>query len=342
MTPRDPVQAGSVREQSDRSAVLSVRDLTVTIDTPHGAVHAVESVSLELPRGTRLGIVGESGSGKSLTALAVMGLLRDPLRVSHGSITVCGQELVGLSESERARLRGRRLGMVYQDPMSSLNPVFTVGRQIVEGIRLHSSVSKAAARRTAEALLADVGIPDPTRRFEAYPHELSGGMRQRVMLAMALSSDPDVLIADEPTTALDVTTQARILEHLRQLSADRGLAVVLVTHDLGVAAGFCDELAVMYAGRIVEHGAADALCSRPRHPYTAALLRSRCAIDADVTRELDVIPGRQPLPAQRPTGCNFSPRCHRALEVCGSRTPPAVTGPTPDRWAACFNPEEIS
>ncbi|WP_221933753.1 ABC transporter ATP-binding protein [Aeromicrobium piscarium] len=322
---------------TEAAPLLRVRDLSVRV----GEVTPVRGVDLDLPPGGRMAVVGESGSGKSLTALAIMGLLKPPLTV-EGSIVLDGVELLDLSPRQLAAMRGGSLAMVYQDPMSSLNPVYSIGRQIVECIRLHEDVSRAVARRRAIDLLHEVGIADPERRVDSYPHELSGGMRQRVMIAMALSAEPKLLIADEPTTALDVTTQARIVDLMRRISEDRGTAVVFITHDLAIAARFCDQVAVMYGGRVVEFGEAEPTYDDPRHPYTRALLGSMCRLDGDVNELLPTIPGSPPLPAELPTGCSFRPRCPRAEEVCAEVFPPTVItdpGPRP-HGAECHFAQE--
>jgi peptide/nickel transport system ATP-binding protein len=301
--------------------ILHVRDLSVEFPYHREPVTPVRGVSFALARRQRLGIVGESGSGKTLTALALMRLLPPPGRIAGGEVLLGGRELTQLSEREMAAVRGGRIALVYQDPMSSLNPVHTVGRQIVEAIRAHESVSRHAARARAIELLGDVGLPSPAQRFGSYPHQFSGGMRQRVMIAMAISADPDVLIADEPTTALDVTTQARIMDLLSRLVAERDMAMILITHDLGLAASFCDDVHVMYAGRIVERSPAAPLFSRPVHPYTEALLNAVCRLDFDVTQPIAAIPGQPPLPQQLPSGCPFHPRCPYAFGRCATDEP---------------------
>jgi peptide/nickel transport system ATP-binding protein len=304
------------------SPILDVRDLVIAFPQPHHQqITPVRGVSFTLGRKQRLGIVGESGSGKSLTALGLMRLLPVPGRIESGHVLLGGRDLVELSEREMARVRGGRMALVYQDPMSSLNPVHTVGRQIVEAIRTHEDVSRAAARARAIDLLGEVGLPQSKRRFDNYPHEFSGGMRQRVMIAIAISSQPDVLIADEPTTALDVTTQARIIDLLARLVDEREMAVILITHDLGLAASFCDDIHVMYAGRIVERSRAEALFAHPLHPYTEALLAAVCRLDYDVTQPIAAIPGQPPLPQSLPSGCPFHPRCPHAVPRCSDEVP---------------------
>jgi oligopeptide/dipeptide ABC transporter ATP-binding protein len=302
-------------------AVLEVRRLTVEFPLKSGTITPVRGVTFSLARRQRIGIVGESGSGKSLTALALMRLLPPPGRIGGGEVLLEGQDLARLAEREMARVRGGRLALVYQDPMSSLNPVQSIGRQIVEAIRAHENLTRDAARNRAIELLGQVGLPSPAQRFDSYPHQLSGGMRQRVMIAMAISAGPVVLIADEPTTALDVTTQARIIDLLARLVDERDMTVILITHDLGLAASFCDEIHVMYAGRIVERGATESLFTRPVHPYTEALLNAICDLEQDVTQPIASIPGQPPSPAQLPCGCTFHPRCPHAIERCSNDEP---------------------
>jgi oligopeptide/dipeptide ABC transporter ATP-binding protein len=303
------------------SELLEVEDHVVEFPGPGGApIRPVREISLTLRRGERLGLVGESGSGKSLTALALMRLVRAPGAV-RGSVRLEGEDLLELSPRAMAAVRARRMSMIYQDPMSSLTRVYTVGRKIAEAGRLGGGGDTAAARRRAVDLLGEVGVPDPARRVDSYPHEFSGGMRQRVMIAMALAGDPGVLIADEPTTALDVTTQARVIDLMSRIVADRGLGVILITHDLGIAARFCDRVDVMYAGRIVEDAPVDDLYDRPLHPYSEALLRSVCMLDMDVRQPMVAIDGQPPLPHRLPDGCAFHPRCPHARDVCRERAP---------------------
>jgi peptide/nickel transport system ATP-binding protein len=314
--------------------VLDVRDLAVEFPGRGTPIRPVRGVSFAIERGRRLGLVGESGSGKSLTALALMRLLPRQARIAAGSVRLGDRDLTRLPEREMAQLRGDRIAMVYQDPMSSLNPLQSIGSQIVEAIRTHDSVGRANARKLAVDLLGQVGLPHPERRFESYPHQFSGGMRQRVMIAMAICANPDMLIADEPTTALDVTTQARIMDLLDAIVAERGMAVMLITHDLGLAGSFCDEIQVMYGGRIVERGDATSVFDRPVHPYTDALIESICRIDRDVVQPITAIPGQPPLPQSLPSGCPFHPRCAFAEPVCGEAEPEllVVSG---GRRAAC-------
>ncbi len=298
------------------SRVLEVANLRVTFPGAVGRVAAVDGVSFGLSRGETLALVGESGCGKSLTSLSLLRLVPAPGRIEPESRIHLGDTDVLALEGEPLReIRGRRIGMIFQDPMTSLDPVFRVGDQIAEGIRAHFPVSKREARERAVALLKDVGIPDPAARADAYPHQLSGGMRQRVMIAIALAAEPEILIADEPTTALDVTVQAQILEVLDRLRAERGMAVLLITHDLGIVAGRADRVAVMYAGQIVEEATTAALFARPSHPYTQGLFASIPRLEGPVER-LHPIPGTVPSPAAWPSGCRFRPRCPHAFEPC--------------------------
>ncbi len=303
-------------------ALLTVDNLRTTFRTDDGPVGAVDGVSLSVDAGKVLGIVGESGCGKSAMSLSIMGLLPKSAHV-EGSIRLGDRELVGLSSGELRQLRGDDMAMIFQDPMTSLNPVMRIGEQLVEAVRLHRKVSKAEARGIAVEGLAAVGIPSPEDRMRSYPMELSGGMRQRVMIAMALLNRPRLLIADEPTTALDVTTQAQILELMRELRSEVDAAIVLITHDLGVVAELCDEVAVMYAGRVVERAPVDELFARPQHPYTWGLLASlpgRNRADA----RLHQIPGSPPSLLRPPAGCRFAPRCAFAMDACTADPAPAL------------------
>ncbi|GHC46878.1 ABC transporter ATP-binding protein [Streptomyces cinnamoneus] len=296
--------------------LLSVQDLTVTFPTPRGPVRAVDALGFSVHRGRTLGIVGESGSGKSVTSLAVMGL-HTGAEVT-GSVVLDGRELVGLPERELNRLRGRRMAMIFQDPLSSLHPYYTVGEQIAEHHRVHFGSRRAAARRRAVEMLGEVGIPEPARRAGEYPHQFSGGMRQRVMIAMALACEPELLIADEPTTALDVTVQAQILELIARLQQDRGLAVVMITHDLGVVARVAQEVLVMYGGRAAEQAPVDDLFAAPAHPYTRGLLDSLPRLDDRDDEPLRAIPGSPPSLLAPSPGCAFAPRCPRAAAATGA------------------------
>ncbi|HLA12469.1 MAG TPA: ABC transporter ATP-binding protein [Pyrinomonadaceae bacterium] len=299
--------------------LLEVKNLHTHFPTRAGLVRAVEGVSFYLDRGELLGLVGESGCGKSITALSIMRLIAPPGEIVAGEITFDGKDVLALSEAEMRRIRGDDIAMIFQDPMTSLNPVYTVGEQIAEALRLHRDLSRKEARIGAVEAMREVAIPDPSRRLNDYPHQLSGGMRQRVMIAMALACDPKLLIADEPTTALDVTIQAQILELLDNLRKTRDLAVLLITHDLGVVAEVADRVAVMYTGRIVEESPVIELFARPKHPYTEGLLRSVPKLTAeDVARKqrLDTIEGVVPSPTDLPPGCHFAPRCRHRLPRC--------------------------
>jgi len=298
------------------SAILRVDDLKVGFATEDGVVEAVGGVSFELQPGEVLAIVGESGSGKSVTAQTITGLTRAPNAKITGSVSYRGRELIGLDDDQLRDIRGEQIAMVFQDPMSSLNPVYRVGDQISEMIRAHRDVSKREASHRAIELLRSVGIPNPERRVRHYPHEFSGGMRQRVMIAMALALEPEVLIADEPTTALDVTVQAQILRLLDQLNRDRDLAVILITHDLGVVAEVADRVLVMYAGQIVEDATLDEIFYDPQHPYTWGLLGSLMRLDQSRTARLAQIPGQPPSLLAPPSGCRFAPRCPHAFDKC--------------------------
>jgi len=315
--------------------VLEVRGLAVEFPGHGSPTRPVRDVSFTLGSGSRLGLVGESGSGKSLTALSLMRLLPRQARLVAGSVVLGGDDLTQLSEKQMARVRGARIAMIYQDPMSSLNPLKTIGYQIVEAIRAHDRVGKDEARRRAVEMLGHVGLPNPERRFDSYPHQFSGGMRQRVMIAMAVCVNPDVLIADEPTTALDVTTQSRIMDLLDALVDERSMSVLLITHDLGLAGSFCDEIQVMYAGRIVERGPGAAVLDHPVHPYTEALVDSICRLDHDHREPIAAISGQPPLPQRLPGGCPFHPRCAFAAAECRESEPEPIPLPG-GRSAACW------
>ncbi len=306
------------------TSLLSIQGLHLEAGAPQHPVALLRGVDLELARGRTLGLVGESGSGKSLTALSVLGLLGSGVRRVAGSIRLESTELTTLGEREFAAVRGGRIGMIFQNPLTALNPALTVGTQLMETLRTHRGLSRRAARDRATELLDLVGIPRAKERLREYPHQFSGGMRQRVMIAMAVSCEPDLLIADEPTTALDVTVQAQILELLRDLVDRTGAGLVLVTHDLGVVAEMADDVAVMYAGRIVERGAARQVLTEPSHPYALALLRSIPRHDQPGSR-LEAIAGEPPLPGAVGGGCPFAPRCAFALDRCASEAPPLVT-----------------
>ncbi|MEX1025614.1 MAG: ABC transporter ATP-binding protein [Planctomycetota bacterium] len=325
-------------------ALLEVRDLQVRFTTQQGVVRAVDGISFDVEAGESLGLVGESGSGKSVSSLAVLGLVPNPPGlVTARSIRFDGQDLTRLSPDALRRLRGNELAMIFQDPMTSLHPLLTVSEQLTEVLGLHAGLRGIAARRVAAAGLGDVGIPEPESRLDAYPHELSGGMRQRVMIAMALLAKPKLLFADEPTTALDVTVQAQILELLTDLRERHGMALVLITHDLGVVAGTTDRVHVMYAGKLVEAAATRALFKTPRHPYTAALLKSVPTLIGDPDVPLPSIEGQPPDLTTLGAGCPFAPRCRRVVERCRLEAPrlELVSATEPGRRghaAACFEP----
>jgi len=311
--------------------LLEVEDLEIAFS----GMPVVDGVSFSVARREVVGIVGESGSGKSVTALAIMGLVpAPPGRIRRGSIRLGGEELIGLPESRMENIRGARMAMIFQEPMTALNPVLTVGHQLVETIRRHQKLGRRAARTHALEMLARVGIPAPGRRIDDYPHEMSGGMLQRVMIAMALSCHPELLIADEPTTALDVTIQAQILELLEELQAEMGMSVLLITHDLGVVAEFAHRVLVMYAGGLVETASTAAIFDDPRHPYTEGLLRSIPSVLEDRER-LEIIEGVVPSPAAWPRGCRFAPRCGHARSACGRARPPLLPM-APGHEAACI------
>ena len=316
-------------------ALLEVRDLRTSFFTPAGEVKAVNGVSFNLDSGKVLGIVGESGSGKSVTAYSILQILTHPGRIVGGSIRFNGQELVGLSDNEMRKIRGNKISIIFQDPMTSLNPVYTVGNQLMEAIRIHTGRNREQAKARAKEMLTLVGINEPEKRLKQYPYELSGGMRQRVMIAMALACEPDILIADEPTTALDVTIQAQILELMQDLQKKLGMAIIMITHDLGVIADMCDEVVVMYAGSICERGTADAIFYRPRHEYTKGLLRSIPNIDSDDKERLIPISGTPIDLLCMPSGCPFAPRCERAMKQClTARAPEVFVGR--DHISACW------
>jgi len=303
--------------------LLSVRGLKTHFYTEDGVVPAVDGISFDLERGGTLGIVGESGCGKSVTSLSIMGLIPSPPgKIVEGEIIFEGRNLVNMDEAEMRNIRGNEISMIFQEPMTSLNPVFTIGNQIMEAIMLHQKLDKAAARKKAIEMLSLVGIPSPEKRVDEYPHQLSGGMRQRVMIAMALSCNPKLLIADEPTTALDVTIQAQILDLMRDLQHELGTAIIMITHDLGVIAELVEEVVVMYTGVIVESGDTETIFKNPQHPYTQGLLASIPRLDSDVDR-LQAIPGTVPTPGNFPKGCGFHPRCPYAKDICVAKRPPA-------------------
>jgi peptide/nickel transport system ATP-binding protein len=323
----------------DRNApLLEVDDLATHFLTERGIVRAVDGVSFSLRPGQTLGIVGESGSGKTILARSIMGLLPPRNVIRSGSVGFGGRDLAALSDAELADVRGREIAMIFQDPMTSLNPVLRIGRQITESVRHHLGMSAKAARAWGTELLDMVGIPAPGLRMDDYPHELSGGMRQRVTIAIALACEPKLVIADEPTTALDVTVQAQILDLLQDLQASQGMALILVTHDLGVVAGRTDEIAVMYAGKIVEQARTEELFGEMRHPYTEALLRSIPRLEHDSHTRLDIIPGRPPDLVSPPPGCGFAPRCTLVQDRCRGEMPELTAGGGAGHRFRCFFP----
>ncbi|HSE81678.1 MAG TPA: ABC transporter ATP-binding protein [Gaiellaceae bacterium] len=320
-----------------REPLLSVEDLSVEFWTSRGTVYAVNGITFDIAPGETLGIVGESGCGKSVTALALLGILSRAGRVTGGTALFEGRDLLQLSDDALRKIRGRDIAMIFQDPMTSLNPVLTVGRQIREALETHFDLDKKQANARAAELLDRVGIPSPKMRLKDYPHQFSGGMRQRAMIAMALACEPKLLIADEPTTALDVTIQAQILELLHDLVVDQDTALMLITHDLGVVAGHCERVNVMYAGTFVETGSAIQLFARPRHPYTLGLLQSIPRLDARRKEALTPIEGAPRDMLQPPSACPFQPRCRYELEVCRMELP-LLRELEPGHFVACFNP----
>jgi oligopeptide transport system ATP-binding protein len=320
--------------------LLTVTDLHTNFETEDGTVKAVDGISFQVARGETLGIVGESGSGKSVANLSVMRLIPDPPgKIVGGSVSFHGRDILKMSAAEVRALRGKRIAMIFQDPMTSLNPFMRVSKQLMEVTRLHLGHTKQQARAHAIKMLEHVGIPDAADRVDSYPHEFSGGMRQRVMIAMALSCEPELLIADEPTTALDVTIQAQILDLIKQLKTETGASVILITHDLGVVAGMTDNVVVMYAGKIFEQAPTQELFARPGNPYTQGLLRS-VPDPAARQEELYQIPGQPPDLARLPAGCPFAPRCERAEEICSREFPPFVEL-TRDHHSLCHFAKEV-
>ena len=317
MDARSPESGADSRD----SALLQVRGLRTWFSTDRGLFKAVDGISFDVPRGRTVGLVGESGCGKSVTSLSLMGLVAEPGEVTADAIVFEGQDILGLSPQARRLLRGNRMSMVFQEPMTSLNPVHTIGRQLIEVIRAHKKVSPEQARARAIEVLELVRIPSAAQRLDDFPHHLSGGQRQRVMIAMALACEPALLIADEPTTALDVTIQAQILELMRDLQQRLGMAILMITHDLGVIAELADDVVVMYAGQIVESAPVDAIFNDPQHPYTIGLLGSIPRLDVERTR-LATIEGTVPSPANQPRGCRFAPRCPFSEARCAQEPPP--------------------
>lgn len=320
-------------------ALLTVENLTVTFPNRHGATNAIENVSIHVEPGEILGMVGESGAGKSMTGAAIIGLLEPPGHISGGEIRLEGERIDNLPPAAMRRIRGRRIGAIFQDPLTSLNPVLTVGEQLVETIRTHLPLTKDQARERAIDWLRRVGIPAPEKRIDTYPHQYSGGMRQRVVIALALCAEPRLIIADEPTTALDVSVQAQIIALLRRLARETGAAVVLVTHDMGVIAETADRVAVMYAGRIVEVGPVAQVLANPRHPYTAGLMAAIPRIGPR-PEVLPQIEGAMPRPASRPAGCAFAPRCPQRVDRCITERP--IPRGVSGAQIACHLAEELS
>jgi len=317
--------------------LLEITDLHTEFRTGAGIVRAVDGVSYSVDAGETVAVVGESGSGKSVTALSVLRLIPNPPgEITAGSVNFAGRDLLALSEPEMREIRGGEIGMVFQEPMTSLNPVLTIGRQITETLEQHRGLDRAEAAKRAEALLIQVGIAEPARRLKQYPHQLSGGMRQRVMIAIALACDPKLIIADEPTTALDVTIQAQILELMKALTRDRGIALIIITHNLGVVARYADRVNVMYAGRIVESGPAAEIYHDPRHPYTVALLRSVPRLDRPRQARLDPVEGQPPDLTRLDAGCAFRPRCRLADDGCAVARPVLEAVGAAGHSAACF------
>ena len=334
-----PAPSGRARASAAGSPLLEIRNLDVEFRTSGGPVRAVNGLDLDVRAGEMVGLVGESGSGKSVTSRAVMGLLSRRTTTIRGSIRLGGDELVGLPEKRYRRVRGERVAMIFQDPMTALDPLYAAGEQVAEALRFHFGLSRGLARARVHDLFVRVGLAEPDKVMDAYPHQLSGGMRQRVMIAMALACEPELLIADEPTTALDVTIQAQILELLRDLVRERGMALLLITHDLGVVHELCERAVVLYAGRVAETAPVAALFASPRHPYTAGLAASIPSIAAR-RRRLPQIPGTPPDPAHLPVGCPFAPRCPVALDRCRAELP-ALSAVAPGRTAACHRSGEL-
>jgi oligopeptide/dipeptide ABC transporter ATP-binding protein len=328
------------KQDTDPDVLLDVNDLTVAFPTDDGVVQAVRGVTYQLHRGESLGIVGESGSGKSVSSMAVMGLLPRSARIT-GSVRFRGEQLLGKTESQYSRIRGNKIAMIFQDPLTSLNPVYTVGKQIAEAVLVHHDISKAAAFDRATELLEIVGIPFPKQRVHNYPHEMSGGMRQRAVIAIAMANDPDVIIADEPTTALDVTVQAQVMEALEQARHATGAAMVLITHDLGVIAGHAERICVMYAGKLVEKGSVEDVFYKPRMPYSLGLLGSLPRLDESGRERLTPITGTPPSLVNLPPGCPFTPRCPLAEQVCDEVEPELERTDSATHLAACHFHERL-
>lgn len=305
--------------------ILEIKNLQTSFFTKDLEVKAVDGVSFNIPKGKVLGVVGESGSGKSITSLSVLRLIEDPGKIKGGEILFKGENLLDKSEAQMRKIRGNEISMIFQEPMTSLNPTFTVGQQISESFRIHEGLGKKEAKKRSIDMLKLVGIPSPEKRVDQYPFELSGGMRQRVMIAIALACNPDLLIADEPTTALDVTIQAQILDLMKELQEKLDMGILLITHDLGVVAETCDYVAVMYCGKVVEFTDKKTLFTKPKHPYTVGLMESIPQYDKDVDGDLSVIKGSVPSPADMPQGCRFAPRCPFATDLCRNKLPDLET-----------------
>jgi oligopeptide/dipeptide ABC transporter ATP-binding protein len=318
------------------AGLIEIKNLRTSFFTPEGEMRAVDGVSFDIEEGKTLGLVGESGCGKSVTALSIMRLIPSPPgKVVGGQILFRGKDLLELNGEEMRKVRGNEISMVFQEPMTSLNPVFTIGNQIMEAIRLHQGLARREAREKAIEMLRLVKIADPAARIDVFPHQLSGGMRQRVMIAMALSCNPSLLIADEPTTALDVTIQAQILELMKELQESLGMALLLITHDLGVVAEQADEVAIMYAGKIVEKARPETIFSKPLHPYSLGLLNSVPGISGKKKKRLEAIPGVVPSPLDLPVGCRFRDRCPKAAGICAEGEPDLIEKEK-DHWVACY------
>ena len=324
-------------------ALLEIQNLHTEFRTGAGTIHAVDGITYSVNAGETVAIVGESGSGKSVGALSILRLIPDPPgRITQGAVLFGGRDLMTLTEEQMRQVRGSEIGMVFQEPMTSLNPVLTIGRQITETLEQHRGVDRATAQKRAEELLGLVGIADPIRRLKQYPHQLSGGMRQRIIIAIALACDPKLIIADEPTTALDVTIQAQILELMKDLTHRLGIALIIITHNLGVVARYANRVNVMYAGRIVESGPARAIYHTPRHPYTIALLRSVPRLDRPRQARLDPVEGQPPDLTRLDAGCSFRPRCRFAIAACAASRPRLEATSNPGQSAACFRADEIA
>ncbi len=321
--------------------LLEVKDLQTHFFTMDGVVRAVDGVSYDLEEGETLGLVGESGCGKSVSALSLMRLIPDPPgKIVNGEVMLDGEDILKIDMDEMRNVRGAKMSMVFQEPMTSLNPVLTIERQLTETLQLHKGMGKAESRREGVDLLARVGIPDPEQRIKQYPHQFSGGMRQRVMIAMALSCNPRLIIADEPTTALDVTIQAQILELMKSLTTEFGVALIVITHNLGVVARYADRVNIMYAGKIIERGSAKEIYANPRHPYTVGLLRSVPRLDLPRRARLDPIEGQPPDLVNLPQGCAFRARCRWAIDKCATDTP-VLDETSPNHWSACWRSDDL-